>query len=1117
MSTNWKQKSLTPQLISKDSPSYKTVEDLQYALADDAIRNIAVTGPYGSGKSSVLATLVQEAPKGKKFLDISLATLDADESLVEEQSEAPDESKHEVLNRKIEYSILQQLVYRETLETLPFSRLKKIRHFSSHAIKTIAGYLLGFAVSISLAFKPSLILADKIYDAFSIPEKMQTGISIIAIIFTLVMFYEFLKVILGRFGGMRLKNVSVGGNEINMNDESSIFNRYLDEILYFFQCTDYNVVIIEDLDRFNNTDVFLKLRELNHLINKSKIVDRNIQFIYAVKDDMFKDSSRSKFFDYITTVIPVITTSNSKDKLREALADLEHEGEISDEDIRDIAFHIDDMRLLYNIANEYHQYNNRLNTDDNHKLEARKMLAMIAVKNYHPHDFSLLHKRQGKIYEALSADAKRRYVDFAIKSRIADREALAQKNIEIFERTCHLSETELRLIYVEAIARSVTSSGVTAIEVDNQYRSFRAIAESDNLFSKLISQNSISFRYEYNYNYNRSLSTTSSSLDFKKVEKMVDPTASYSERLEKLHAGREQYEQELAEIKMEKLRVSSYSARELIMKFNIYDEEFFKQIGLSDMEEDFIRSGLIAEDYNDYISYFYPGMMSLADHQLCLDIRLNRPTSFDAQIDSPENILRELPKGAMRYKSANILSLVDYLVQNNVTWSQYYSLYVDNLIEKHPNDFLAYYCANSSYSNKLFGECTTRKPQAMWRNIGFGTTEEQEILRKQWFICCRKENIVKAQKMWCNSHYDFMASIFGNLNDEIKEHLTISFNYEHLTETSEDMLQKVVENNCYVLNAENIPLVVRVKEAKDDLSKLYDLEEIQMALQSQLLSYTWLNAKSYYDMIDCTVDDYLCRFILSGIDSLMNDSDYKDESYLPLFKSLLENSSIEDTAYKKLCDLNVFQIPFSAAIYSLPVTKLRMFVNANTADYSIDIIQQLCTIDNKIACDYLVLHRSCLLEMIESIILDTTLVQEIFRRGDFNEIELREVIKRLSTSNININKEIATKICKIQSIKYSECDDTIMAEILKNSENESAAVYAALYHIQAKENDMSIIDSDLQCIGSPYDAITETGKRVRLTRSPWVINLVQHLKECGYISSYSEEDEFIKVNTKRNK
>lgn len=51
----------------------------------------------------------------------------------------------------------------------------------------------------------------------------------------------------------------------------------------------------------------------------SNSVGRKVPVIYAGKDDMFFDEERTKFFDYITTVIPIINSSNSADKLKEEL------------------------------------------------------------------------------------------------------------------------------------------------------------------------------------------------------------------------------------------------------------------------------------------------------------------------------------------------------------------------------------------------------------------------------------------------------------------------------------------------------------------------------------------------------------------------------------------------------------------------------------------------------------------------------------------------------------------------------------------------------------------------------------------------------------------------------
>src|SRR5690606_36300965 len=98
----------------------------------------------------------------------------------------------------------------------------------------------------------------------------------------------------------------------------SVFNEHLEEILYFIECTDYDVVIIEDLDRFGTTDIFTKLREINILLNNSASVgEREINFIYAIVDDVIIDIKYLvKFFEYIIAVIPYINSSNARDQLQ---------------------------------------------------------------------------------------------------------------------------------------------------------------------------------------------------------------------------------------------------------------------------------------------------------------------------------------------------------------------------------------------------------------------------------------------------------------------------------------------------------------------------------------------------------------------------------------------------------------------------------------------------------------------------------------------------------------------------------------------------------------------------------------------------------------------------------
>ncbi|MCV5179985.1 hypothetical protein OFC21_31685, partial [Escherichia coli] len=84
--------------------------------------------------------------------------------------------------------------------------------------------------------------------------------------------------------------------------------------VYFFEQTQYNVVIFEDLDRHNDGAIFIKLREINQLINNCLPTDNPVRFIYAVRDNLFiTPESRTKFFDFVIPVIPVMDSENASE------------------------------------------------------------------------------------------------------------------------------------------------------------------------------------------------------------------------------------------------------------------------------------------------------------------------------------------------------------------------------------------------------------------------------------------------------------------------------------------------------------------------------------------------------------------------------------------------------------------------------------------------------------------------------------------------------------------------------------------------------------------------------------------------------------------------------------
>ena len=101
------QESLTPTLLKENESAYESVRDLREALKAEDVLNIALTGPYGSGKSSVLHTLMYLKDEKWNYLPISLATLDDDkhqkikDEETEDQQELLDNQTNENLQVKI--------------------------------------------------------------------------------------------------------------------------------------------------------------------------------------------------------------------------------------------------------------------------------------------------------------------------------------------------------------------------------------------------------------------------------------------------------------------------------------------------------------------------------------------------------------------------------------------------------------------------------------------------------------------------------------------------------------------------------------------------------------------------------------------------------------------------------------------------------------------------------------------------------------------------------------------------------------------------------------------------------------------------------------------------------
>ena len=348
--------------VVEENKGYVPVSLLVRAIDDDRMLNIAVAGNYGVGKSSVINTAENKLDKWwrlwrrHRFLRISLASLLTKENKTAKENHTPlsEGNVDAVTDTQIEYSILQQILYHDKPQATPKSRIRRIHKTKWYKPWVIALLCLVSIVSLIFVFKPSWASDYTTFEDVS--ECAQFLFKWGPLVALGVVFFIFFRY-LGRHYSFAINKVGYKDVEMKFKEEMSVFNAYLDEIVYFFESTKYDVVVLEDLDRFVNKEIiFYKLRELNTILNNSRSIRQKVNFVYAVSDDLFAAAERVKFFDYIVTVIPVINSLNSYEKLKEAIRPAEIFNKLGRTELWNLCDYLQDMRLLLNIVNEFNQF-----------------------------------------------------------------------------------------------------------------------------------------------------------------------------------------------------------------------------------------------------------------------------------------------------------------------------------------------------------------------------------------------------------------------------------------------------------------------------------------------------------------------------------------------------------------------------------------------------------------------------------------------------------------------------------------------------------------------------------------------------------------------------------------
>lgn len=784
---------------------------LKNAIDQPNVFNIALTGSYGAGKSSILKTFKAYYPE-YHYVNVSLA------SFVEinmSESDSTPKSKEDSFEEQLEYSILQQLFYHVKATNIPESRFGRIERTSSRKRILMTVSILVFVVANLFLFCQEQLAKFFLIPTEVLKSSFLFGLSICVfilgicvILFQLILFIKKISI----------KNLTLDKATLEFEEKKnvSIMNRYLDEILYLFQEKKYNVVIFEDIDRFENTHIFTKLRELNLILNQSEEIGRRIIFLYALKDDIFANAEeRTKFFDYIVPVIPFVNASNSGDLFRRKITGLRiPEVEVSSSFITDISAFVNDMRVLTNVVNEFDLYRNLLDK----KLKKEKLLAMILYKNLYPTDFSLLHQNKGVVYETfMSAETLRDEILEDDRTQIDK----VDSNLQAINEECLRNLNEL---YAVIIGKFITlyPDGGWYLYCDNKRRGISEFYSDENILKILNGQ--VGFSEDYSrprfFSKEEIKNVLGNSFDYEKRKKRIQSIT--DDKIKTLRDKRKALMDDIAAIEKHTLSDIAKS-----------DRDIFEHVGtIKGQEEKYkvlkylLEKGYIDEEYFFYISIFQEGRLTPSDQEFLLSIKFNAPKEFDYKLQEIPSLIQNL--SAVDYDHKGIL---------NKDLLEYCLLHEDEY-EEECDAILKQMVVHEQYIDLLYqfmqeGNCVPTFIKRLvhidnvWKSLDKDINHIAKDKNKVISMMFKYADINDIRTV--NTSYPFNTYINDNNNySELFEDIDqvrarelldlLNLNVQSLIDDSNaaDTYSYIYENNMYALTLDNVKVIFKHNELPVD-------------------------------------------------------------------------------------------------------------------------------------------------------------------------------------------------------------------------------------------------------------------------------------------------------------
>ncbi len=640
-----------------------------FVFSNNDIKNIAISGAYGAGKSSILESYKRyesaspsKKDRKRKYVHISLAHFEdakAESSDKKDGSNLNDKEDNGKLSQEalLEGKILNQLIHQIKPSKIPQThfRIKRTVSIWSIILHSALSFLFLAFLSHIVFYAPwsdylNTLPVSRIKDLLQITlnpfSRLVSGVLASGIggflIFSLVKAQTNKNI---------FRKLNVNGTEIEIfeNSEESYFDKYLNEVLYLFEQVDADVIVFEDIDRYDDVKIFERLREVNTLINlqPKRKGKTPLKFFYLLRDDIFVSKDRTKFFDFIIPIVPVVDGSNAYNQFKDHLTENHIFDKFDPKFLQGVSLYVDEMRLLKNICNEFLVYFNRMTASVN--LNYNKMFAMVVYKNLFPRDFCELQLGRG--FVATLFKKKDTFIE-------DERKRIQKKIDDIIEwqdnrkKEIVKSQSELNIIFSSKV----------------QNRGY-----STSNWKRYMTKNE-----EEEYEYRLGLLSE-------------DKNDEFATELKQLQHNLE---------KLKTLKLSEIISRDNISQiFSLTAEnEIGDPISFDDVKTNnyfnllkyLIRNGYIDETYSDYMTYFYPNTLSNTDKNYLISVTDRIAKEYSYELKAPDLVFESLRIVDFEQEETLNFSLLEYMLKSQAT-SEQLSKIVMQIRNSSKYDFLRQY------------------------------------------------------------------------------------------------------------------------------------------------------------------------------------------------------------------------------------------------------------------------------------------------------------------------------------------------------------------------------------------------------------------------------------------